>query len=499
MRKHTALALALAVGATSLVSAQERDEAFQGRRSEIRHALLISVDGLHALDLASFVKTHPHSAMARLSGHGVTYTNASCSRPSDSFPGLLALVTGGSPISHGVFYDVSYSRDLQAPGAHPGDPVGTVVTYDESLDYDMNALNGGGGINPANLPINPTTHQPVWPHEFLRANTIFEVAKRAGLRTAWSDKHFAYEIVQGPSGHGVDDLYTPEIGPSSGTTSSVPATEAYDDIKVQAIINEIRGFDHTGAHRVGTPAIFGMNFQAVSVGQKLAADGYSDGDVTPSAGLENALEHTDRSLGKMLDALDERGLTDHTLFILTAKHGQSPIDPAQVRKIDDALITSTVNGVAPDLLAGMSDDDGALLWLSDQSKTAAVVAALRANRAALAIEEIYAGESLELRYNSPVGDAHMPDIMIQPAHGVIYTTSHKKNAEHGGFGEDDTHVALLVSNPDLRPETVKSPVQTMQVAPTILGALRLDPRRLDAVRKEHTQALPGLTGDRRED
>jgi hypothetical protein len=32
----------------------------------------------------------------------------------------------------------------------------------------------------------------------------------------------------------------------------------------------------------------------------------------------------------------------------------------------------------------------------------------------------------------------------------------------------------------------------MQVAPTILGALGLDPRSLEAVRKEHTDTLPGL-------
>src|SRR5690349_11012486 len=81
----------------------------------IRHVLLVSVDGLHALDVARFVEANPHSALAELSSHGVTYTNARTPANSDSFPGLLALVTGGSPLSHGLFYDVSYDRTVFDP------------------------------------------------------------------------------------------------------------------------------------------------------------------------------------------------------------------------------------------------------------------------------------------------------------------------------------------------------------------------------------------------
>ena len=45
-----------------------------------------------------------------------------------------------------------------------------------------------------------------------------------------------------------------------------------DSLKVQGILNQIAGFTHDGKTRVGVPAVFGMNFQAVSVGQKLAKD-----------------------------------------------------------------------------------------------------------------------------------------------------------------------------------------------------------------------------------
>src|ERR1700756_3827144 len=126
-RIHFAL-LAAAMLATSLAAQQGPGGI------GVSHVLLISVDGLHALDVARFVESHPRSAMAELSRHGVTYTNARTPANSDSFPGLLALVTGGSPISHGMFYDVSYDRSLFAPSntTCSGTP-GNMVVYDESI------------------------------------------------------------------------------------------------------------------------------------------------------------------------------------------------------------------------------------------------------------------------------------------------------------------------------------------------------------------------------
>ena len=85
-----------------------------------------------------------------------------------------------------------------------------------------------------------------------------------------------------------------------------------------------------------------------------------------------------------------------------------------------------------------------------------------------------------------------PDIMVQPNPGVIYTKSTAKDMEHGGFAPDDSNVALLVSHPDLRQQTVSNQVSTTQVAPTIIKALGLDPSLLQAVKKEGTRVLPKL-------
>src|ERR1700726_4079947 len=120
------IALGLLAGVALGASAQAAD---------IDHVLLISVDGLHALDVARFVDAHPNSALAELSGHGITYSNARTPANSDSFPGLLALVTGGSPITHGLFYDVSYDRTLYDPTnvSCSGGP-GNMMVFDESID-----------------------------------------------------------------------------------------------------------------------------------------------------------------------------------------------------------------------------------------------------------------------------------------------------------------------------------------------------------------------------
>src|SRR5205807_6624862 len=103
--------------------------------NNIQHVLLISVDGLHALDVSRYIESHPHSALAELASHGVTYTNARTPANSDSFPGLLALVTGGSPLSHGLFYDVSYDRTIFDPtNVTCSGPAGNLMAFDESID-----------------------------------------------------------------------------------------------------------------------------------------------------------------------------------------------------------------------------------------------------------------------------------------------------------------------------------------------------------------------------
>jgi membrane-anchored protein YejM (alkaline phosphatase superfamily) len=138
----------------------------------------------------------------------------------------------------------------------------------------------------------------------------------------------------------------------------------------------------------------------------------------------------------------------------------------------------------------VQDDDIALVWLGDQTKTAAATAFLNANANVLFIDEVLAGEEIKLKFRDPLTDTRTPDILVRPTYGTIYTGSTAKNAEHGGFNYSDVNVGLVVSNPDFTAQVVKTSVTTAQVAATLLQALGIEPNELDAVRKEGTAVLP---------
>jgi len=536
----------------------------QGGRHQIRRVLLISIDGMHALDFANCANGistinggQPYCPnLAELGENGVNYLGASTSKPSDSFPGLMSIVTGGSPRTMGVFYDVAFDRVLAPPATMtgngilagvctPGQPNGTTTEYEEGISIDQTQLNGGapGGADGGRLSLDPTKMPrdpfngcaPVYPWNFIRVNTIFGVIHAAGGYTAWSDKHPAYLSVSGPgNGTNVDDYYAPEINspvvalpglttPTGISCSPIPDQvdtsdytrgfqniQCYDTLKVNAILNEIDGKTHNGKSPAPVPTLFGMNFQAVSIGQKLIeksgpTGGYQDAIGTPSNSLLEEIKFVDISIGEMVSHLTSDGLLDSTLIIVTAKHGQSPIDPNRFLPIPgpagnngqppsaivaSLLPDSEVNQIGP------TEDDLSLLWLKDSSQTTNAVSMLEANATSAGIGEIYAGPALNLLFNPPGlppnGDPRSPDIFVESNIGVIYTGSARKLMEHGGFAHDDTNVMLLVSNPSFEPKTITGPVQTAQVAPTILKALGLNPNALQAVQKENTSSLPGL-------
>ena len=553
-----------------------------------KHVLLISVDGMHQSDLDWYVAHHPNSALAGLTRSGTEYTNAATSNPSDSDPGGTALMTGGNPKSTGVYYDVEYSHKTDEPGAActPGrPPTGGDVIYDSpddslaNVDDFINPANGtfpsfdengsvypnGVDTNPAAImnlkndassfdvstfPVDPATCQNIMPWDYLADNTIFQVIHAAGMRTAWSDKHAVYMSFNGPGSNGtsIDDFFGPEIDSQAVMPNGVPypqdddwahidaATQQYDGYKVQAILNEIDGFDHSGKINVGTPAIFGMNFQTVSVAQKIRftpttligpdangnyttsapePGGYQwlDGQLVPGPVLSSALDYVDGQLGRMVSAIRKDGLTPSTTIIVTAKHGQSPQDPNKLITVRDGPIISAINAAwaqtHPDntsLIVAGTDDDLWQSYLSDNSQAACdfvktylwdhTAQGYDVNKNPVTVQhsgltQIWAGSGAATFFGVSVDDGRYPDVFGEVQEGVVYAKP-TKLAEHGGMNTGDRHVLMVVSGPGISTQVDPTSVETTQVAPTILSLLGLDPGDLTAVRTEGTTALPGL-------
>ena len=560
-RQFTIVAATAGLAAAGLLVPQIARSAGAQATSPVKHVLLISVDGMHESDLQWFVSHHPSSTLAGLAGRGVNYTNARTPIPSDSFPGMVGQVTGGDPSTTGIYYDVTYNHRLLPAGTTDCGSAarGTPVAFDESADRDQSSIDAGQGlpglpgnvlamtgspqqlIDPATLPVDPVTCKPVYPHSYLKVNTVFNVARAHGLRTAWSDKHPAYEILNGPSGTGIQDLFTPEINsdapamyldpsgqPGDWTTNNF-ATRQYDHYKVEAVRNEIDGLDHSGANHLGVPAIFGLNFQTISTAEKLPEStdpssgvtyvgGYGT-DGTPGPLLRSSLRWLDRQLRALVNELDRRGLADNTAIILSAKHGQSPENPADLTRIDDGALIDGLNaawravGHSTDLVAFSTDDDFMQLWLTDRSQSAADFAAhyLRSHSASgttydagdptvagpsrtlphSGLRKVYAGGQAASFFGVGGSEPRHPDVVGLVQHGVVYTGGVSKIAEHGGADPQDRDVPLLVITPGHGGSTlVSKSVETTQIAPTILHLLGIDPSQLQAVKIEGTPVLP---------
>src|SRR6266567_178343 len=162
---------------------------------KVRRVMVISIDGMHALDFALWIKNNPGSALAGLTARGVNFTNASSTKPSDSIPATVGIFTGGSPAIGGMYYDDAYNRAWFAPSnlTCTGTP-GALIDLKQGINAAP--IDGSGGVDPAKMPrqlVNGVC-SPVLPHDMMRLNTVFEVVRSAGGRTAYSEKRPSYDL-----------------------------------------------------------------------------------------------------------------------------------------------------------------------------------------------------------------------------------------------------------------------------------------------------------------
>jgi hypothetical protein len=474
-----------------------------------RHVVLVSIDGLHEADVTDPRLAAEIPVLRRLARSGVSYADARTTAPSDSFPGTLAYLTGAGPGTTGVYYDETYDRTLTAPGAAADAPRGSVVDLTEDLDRDPTLLDGGGdagagSIDPAKLPqrCGAAGCAPLWPHDYPFANTLFDVLGAHGMRSLLVEKHPAYAVAFA-RGARYMSFYAPEIAaqvaidhgrlidrsnPHAADVRLAPVgdveatAEAYDERKLQAVLGALAGRGPDGV-----PTLVVLNLQSVNFAQKAAAGGTA-ADGLPSPRLRRALRYADGAVGRIAALLAARGSAADTLLVVFAKHGQAPRRGRATLVARSAILRPLRRaGIG---VAHLTSDDIAMLWLGDRSNAA------RAARVLAPLGRVVPG--VPGPSSAVVRRERAPDLVLVPRPGVVFVgnpAKATKRAEHGGFSPDDRDVPLIVWSSRLGAAAGRSvavPVETRQIAPTVLAALGLHARELSGVRAEGTRPLPGL-------
>jgi hypothetical protein len=433
------------------------------------HILLVSVDGLHAFDLATYVAAHPASTLAKLSAHGVTYTNAHAPW-ADPIASFVSLVTGGTPISTGIVATHAWDHSLSPAGS-------ACRTHGALLSFDQQYRKSQSPLDPA------SDCKPLEPHTLLRVNTIFEVVHSRIGPTAWAgESEAATDLLRGPSGQG---LTFAEAIPAG--ESNIAIAQSQDEARLHTVLAWLNAKE--------VPALFGLSLTSFAAAQSAAGVGYLDSIGTPSSGLAHSLDVLDVSLAQLVSAIAAKKLTDSTWIVVTAPYGQSRVDPVQRRIVSPAELAAAM---APAVVARVSGGAIATIWLQNPADAPAAARALQAKATTLGIADIYTGARLNLIFNPAKADPRSPDIILQPNPNVVYAApGSAPTAVHGGLSDWDTHVAMLVSGAKLGSEqgtgrTDPTWVPTTQLAPLLLRALGMEKFDLDALHHEHTPALPGI-------
>jgi hypothetical protein len=390
---------------------------------------------------------------------------------------MLAFATGGSPISTGIFSSHGFDRALS-----PGGPGCAATGAELNLD-----------LSPPILPRDPEHNcAELTPHALTKVNSIFDMVHASGGRTAWAADNAAYaDLLRGPSGKALDYVFAP--APSPNLKSLIESAKFADEARVAALLGWINGKAEV------IPRLFGITLMSLDAAQRSAAllvqsqtDHTGQTGKAVDSAVKQAFEQIDKQLGRIIAELKKTGLDGSTWIVVTAAHGRMPSD-ATPHLIDPARIQAVAQKAAQRNLALVTADTVGLVWLKRPSALAPVLQAYRAQMTELGIGEIYSGEKLRLIMNSADEDSRMPDLILQPQAGVIWMRKGDDRPQmHGGFSDEQNHVALLVSGRQLTGRVDKTPVPTTQIAPLILRILGMEKMDLRALHQEHTPALPGI-------
>lgn len=402
------LAAALSLTGAATAAAQVGYKPAQGTP---KHVVMIFIDGMRA-DLMDLEMTPHIAALAKV---GVRFANAEVGFPSDSMPGILGPLTGASPRVTGIPYDEYYDRHYKL-----------AIEITETV----------------------TVPPGLKPHDLLKVPTIFDAAHAKGLKTGFISKHIGYEILQGPTGHGLDQLALPESADWKGP---------FKDYDAQNFTTLTSWLTKDGIDIAGIYAIepnYAMKDHGVAAAETRAA-----------------VANVDAQVGRLVDALIAAGRYDDTIFAVLGDHGDTDTPNAVASKGEGSVAGYLAEkGIK---LAKVTADDVMLAWLADSAQAQQAIALLDTpeSKARFGIDQVLVSEELKRRQD--FADDQMPDFVLLVKPGVVYTKlPSKRMAEHGGAFDSDRKVTFVLSGPGLQSGVVaEGKVNIFSLGPTVAKLL----------------------------
>lgn len=395
-------------------------KAAQGKRA--KYTLVVLLDAA----LPGMINSQDAPFITSLGTTGTHFTNVDSALPGDSITDITADLTGTFPTQSGMIYELFYDHH-----------------YQQTIELDE-------------TPILPPGFTLKTAGNLVKAETIFQAAKAAGLRTEFTAKYPAYSIENGPESLGpspsIDVLRTPTFANFTGTP------QQYDEMNFEHMRNDIL----SGPNRPNLYVIYAV---APNTIEKQFGLG------TPE--IPQIISFEDNQIKETVNAFKQAGIYDQTDVIVTSDHGNTAVNTAIPDSGTGSIQQYLIDHGIPVLQ--VTADQVYLVWLQNRAQTSAAISLLSSKsvRAQFGIRNILDQNDLRALHAAPPD--RTPDFAVQPTIGqngtpaVVYTSPPLgKHVEHGGFNSSDTNVPLFVSGPGFNQGvTSNEHVYTMQIAPTI--------------------------------
>jgi predicted AlkP superfamily pyrophosphatase or phosphodiesterase len=220
------------------------------------------------------------------------------------------------------------------------------------------------------------------------------------------------------------------------------------------------------------------------------------GSADPSL-VQTDMRDWDTDLGQIEDAYRRAGILNQTLFVITADHGMMPIE----RWVPSATIDNAITAAgttSPDVASNSGD----YVWLADPTKAQTVADnIMNANDPGIMCAYYLGGTTTAPAYSpssscnvdpaietanqyllSALLNGHEPQVVVLGNEGVSFSdpvSTHWKG-DHGGASWESQHFPLILAGPGVKQGvTIDSPVQTEDIAPTVLAAMGVTPTGMD--------------------